>query len=255
MTSWLHHISLQTHRIRCSSIPMLHFTDDVLQRGSGAMTLSDGSMKQPGRTCLVTASDITCRTMETLFSWTHEIDDETCGAEGLPSLRRNALVMANQATGVFGDEAQPILELVRRHRPLTEVEAVLCPECGNAIRVWFNSEGTVFGLRCTAESGWAHYSRPERLASAPSWWRERIVDTEPITFYWPTMSKIAPDGTITMRATGYDEGSHWTGVRHFTRDTSDYQFWSWVVKHRSRWPQFFSDRDLPRLREEFTNAV
>jgi len=158
-------------------------------------------------------------------------------------------------TGMFGDEIQPILEFVRQHRPLADVEATPCPECGASMRVWFDTEGTVFGLHCTAESGWVHYSSAERLSSAPSWWRERIADTNPITFYWPTMSEVALDGTITMRATGYDEEAHWTGVRHFAPDTSDYLFWRWVVEHRSRWPQFFSDRDLPKLREEFTNAA
>ncbi len=163
--------------------------------------------------------------------------------------------MTTQTHTVFDDEIQPVLELVRQHRPLAEIEASLCPECGLPMRVWFDKEGTIFGLHCTAESRWEHYSKPQRIASPPFWWRERIADTEPVTFYWPRMSEIASDGTITMRATGYNKEGHWTGVCRFPPDVSDYRFWCWVIEHRNRWPDFFSDRDLPRLREEFTNAA
>jgi hypothetical protein len=33
----------------------------------------------------------------------------------------------------------------------------------------------------------------------------------PITFYWPNWSRVATDGTITLKVTGYEGDCHWTG--------------------------------------------
>jgi hypothetical protein len=41
-------------------------------------------------------------------------------------------------------------------------------------------------------------------------------DTSPVTFYWPDVACIMDDGTVAIKATGYDEeGAHWTGERRW----------------------------------------
>jgi hypothetical protein len=152
---------------------------------------------------------------------------------------------------VFGDDIGAVLDMIRSARPLKEVEAVPCPRCGATLQIWFETDGHGFGVHCVGPE--MHVSRRQAIATPPDWWQNRIGDFAPITFYWPSVSEISADG-ITIRATGYDDEAHWTGVHKVGRDASDYDFWAWVVAQRERWPVFFSDRDLPKLRDEFANA-
>jgi hypothetical protein len=80
-----------------------------------------------------------------------------------------------------------------------------------------------------------------------------VADEFPITFYWPSVSGVAEDGTIVMRATGYTAGGaeHWTGAHKVKPDSPDYSFWRWVVAHKKRWTHFFPDADLPKIRAEY----
>jgi hypothetical protein len=80
-------------------------------------------------------------------------------------------------------------------------------------------------------------------------------DYRPITFYWPKMHGVTPDGVIEMRATGYDEEVRWTGVKRWEPDSPDYLFWRWIIDQQARFDDFFSDRKLPVLKEEFERTL
>ena len=76
---------------------------------------------------------------------------------------------------------------------------------------------------------------------------------ENVTFYWLNMHQIDTAGTITMRATGYEDGWHWTGAREFTSDHEDYEFWGWLISQEKRWAEtkFISSDDIPSLKAEY----
>ena len=81
---------------------------------------------------------------------------------------------------------------------------------------------------------------------------------EAVTFYYPGVHQVRPDGTIAMRATGHDEdGWRWTGERTFSPGAVDYDFWLWVISQRGRWTasQFFSSDDLRSIQQEYANRV
>jgi hypothetical protein len=78
-----------------------------------------------------------------------------------------------------------------------------------------------------------------------------------LTFYYPGMHELRADGTIIMHATGYQGDWRWTGVRSFSPDSPDYDFWQWVVAQPERWSgaSFFSSDDLARLQQEYANRA
>lgn len=47
----------------------------------------------------------------------------------------------------------------------------------------------------------------------------------PVTFYWPGTSSFRADGTLVMRATGYEGDRHWTGEHVVAPDDQDYAMW------------------------------
>ena len=150
---------------------------------------------------------------------------------------------------IYGADIQPVLDMVRANHPVDEVESVPCPRCGGKLSVWFFTDGSYLGLHCSGR----HMSKRQDISTPPDWWQQRIGDLGPVTYFYPRMSDVASDGTITMRATGWTDEGHWTGVRKTQPDSPEYSFWRWVVTQSERWPDFFSDRELPKLREEFTH--
>ena len=152
---------------------------------------------------------------------------------------------------IFEDDIQPVLDMIRANQPPSEVESVPCPRCGARLRVWFYTDGDSFGVHCAGQ----HMSKPQHIARAPDWWQERIGEFGPVTYYYPRMSAIGTDGTIAMRSTGWTDEGHWTGRFTMRPDSPDYRFWCWIVAHQERWPHCISDRELPKLKEEFVNAA
>lgn|GEM_PF-5868807 len=158
--------------------------------------------------------------------------------------------MANDT--LLGEDIQPVLDMVRTNRPVSEVEAVPCPRCGGKLSVCFGTNGSDFVVLCSGPG--MHMSKRQDISNPPDWWRQRIGDFGPVTYFYPRMSKFAPDGTITIRATGWTDEGHWTGAKKVQTDSSEYEFWRWVVANSERWPDFFSDRELPKLRDEFAHV-
>jgi hypothetical protein len=54
--------------------------------------------------------------------------------------------------GIFDHEADPVIDLVRRHVPLAEFrKKARCPACGTAMDVTFADDGSVFQLACNGK--------------------------------------------------------------------------------------------------------
>lgn len=76
--------------------------------------------------------------------------------------------------GVFSDEMNIVIELVRSHEPLQIVEGHLCPKCDSQVRVGFYPDGKGFIIRCEGEV--PHMTQYQALDTPPAWWKERVVE-------------------------------------------------------------------------------
>jgi hypothetical protein len=84
-----------------------------------------------------------------------------------------------------------------------------------------------------------------------------MPDSKDITFYYPGASSVERDGSIIMRATGWEGTEHWTGAHKVKADAPDIGFWQWMVSQKERWRglQFVSSDDLPNFRDEYERRM
>jgi hypothetical protein len=151
---------------------------------------------------------------------------------------------------VYGHEIKTVVDMVYGHRPLDEIEAFPCPRCGHKLSLVFFTDGSFFYIQCAG----CKMSKRENIPTPPDWWRQRVGDFGPVTYFYPRMSGIASDGTISMRVVWWNDEGVGNGIQIIRPDSQDYTFWQWIVAQHIRWPRSFSDRELPRLREEFTHG-
>jgi hypothetical protein len=151
--------------------------------------------------------------------------------------------------GLYEDEIEQVLALVRLHEPLAKIEATPCPCCGAPISITFWPEGDGFQVACSGSP--PHFSTYQEIAIPPAWWTERIGDFGPTTFYWHEWSRYREDGTLEMKASGYaEDGSHWTGQVEIPPDHADYPLWKWILEQVGRYEPIISEKDLELIREE-----
>lgn len=79
------------------------------------------------------------------------------------------------------------------------------------------------------------------------------MQNKPITFLWPKWSSLSDSG-ITMKATGYEANSHWTGQREFARADADFPFWNWVYQNGRLLPPVMDESFIPSLKH-FVSAL
>ena len=76
-----------------------------------------------------------------------------------------------------------------------------------------------------------------------------------LVFYYPGVSSFEPDGTLVMRASGYEGDIHWSGQHRVTPDDPDFALWCWLregFRNASRGAQSCcTQADLPMAREEY----
>ena len=87
---------------------------------------------------------------------------EVFSEEGMP-------VKMQYTYGIFDDEADHLIELVRRHAPLAQIQAAGCPARGAALSVAFAEDGRGFSIACEGKP--LHLSTYQEIAGPPPWWR------------------------------------------------------------------------------------
>jgi hypothetical protein len=159
-----------------------------------------------------------------------------------------------QAYGIFDDEADHIIGLVRRRCPLDQVRDTGCPACGAAMAVEFAGDGTWFQVSCEGDP--LHISKHQDIVDPPPWWRECVSPTIDVTFYWREAHAFDGDGNLTMYASGCRaNGVHWSGQLECSTGDPDYAFWRWVLVESGCTSDLISDTELERLRARFGNTV
>jgi hypothetical protein len=157
------------------------------------------------------------------------------------------------AYGIYEGEIEGVLAAVRAHRPLSEIEGILCPCCGAGIVVQFSPEGNGFQVNCCGSP--PHLSTYQEITTPPPWWKERICETGPITFYWREWSRFTEGGSLEMKVSGYEaDGSHWTGALTLEPNQTDYMLWRWIISQGDRFKPLLSDKDLEAIRQEYRRS-
>jgi Type II secretion system (T2SS), protein E, N-terminal domain len=78
------------------------------------------------------------------------------------------------------------------------------------------------------------------------------VGGEESIYYWREWRNVLDDGTIVMKARGYDQfGAHWTGWAEITPDGPDFGLWTWILAREDRFDKIISGKDLEAIREEY----
>jgi hypothetical protein len=120
----------------------------------------------------------------------------------------------------------PRIEFVSQHvvRLKGSVRAVSCPRC---------------------QAGRPHVP--------PDHWDDFTLGNA-ITWYWPDWHSIDADGTLRVKASGYDGDSHWSGEQTITPAESDYEFWRWLVAQKE-YHRLVEDSELSAIREVWSGRA
>jgi hypothetical protein len=152
--------------------------------------------------------------------------------------------------GIFDDEADPIIDLVRRHAPLAQVRGTECPACGSTMSVEFDESGAGFQVYCDGDP--LHISTYQAIADPPPWWRECVIPPTDHTFYWREVHSFDADGKLTMYASGVRaDGVHWSGQFTCAPGDPDHAFWRWVLLQSGCTSDLINEAEVAELRARF----
>lgn len=159
-------------------------------------------------------------------------------------------MMMRHTYGIFDDEADHVIGLVRRHVPLDEIRRTPCPACGAAMSVEFSKDGTYFLVICGGTP--LHISKHEEIVDPPPWWRECVIPATDLTCYWRESYSFDSDGNLTINASGWQaNGVHWTGSFSCAAGDPDYDFWRWVLQESGCTSDLINDKELAELRARY----
>src|SRR5262245_106650 len=156
--------------------------------------------------------------------------------------------------GIFDNEADHIIELVRRHAPLAQIRGTGCPACGSPIAVDFAESGAGFQVRCDGDP--LHISTYQTIADPPLWWPECVISTTDLTWYWRDWHSFDAEGKLTMKVSGWQaDGVHWAGKLECAPGEPDYAFWRWVLLQSGCTSNLIEEAEVAELRVRFAQAV
>jgi hypothetical protein len=156
--------------------------------------------------------------------------------------------------GIFDDEVDPIIDMVRSHAPLEEIRAGQCPTCGAPIAVEFSELGDGFQIYCKGKP--LHLSKWQEITDPPTWWPECVTSARDCTYHWREWHSFDEAGILTMKVSGYRaDGCHWSGQLECSPDHVDYEFWCWVLLESGCSSDLINDEELVDLRERFARIA
>ncbi|XZE37148.1 hypothetical protein SH501x_002750 [Pirellulaceae bacterium SH501] len=155
--------------------------------------------------------------------------------------------------GIFDDEADYIIAMVRDHAPLDSIVATPCPACGANMVVAFNEDGTGFSLNCKGDP--LHITKQQDIDNPPLWWSQCYEEPADTTWYWREWHSYDDDGTLHMKISGWQaDDVRWSGELECPRDHCDYNLWRWILNESGCTKDLISDTDLDELRTQYQNA-
>jgi hypothetical protein len=103
-------------------------------------------------------------------------------------------------------------------------------------------KGSVGAVRCPR-------CQEGRLHVPPEDWDEFTAD-DAITWYWPEWQSVDSDGTLHVKVSGWQGGSHWNGEKAVSPDKPEYHFWRWFVAQKE-YHRLVEESELPSIWEEW----
>lgn len=88
-----------------------------------------------------------------------------------------------------------------------------------------------------------------RLHVPPENWREFNIG-DAIAWVWPHWHNVDVDGTLHVKASGWQGDTHWTGERAISPTEAEYDFWRWLVAQKEC-HRLIEETELPAIREEW----
>ncbi len=157
------------------------------------------------------------------------------------------------AYGIFDNEADHIIALVRQHAPLETILNSPCPACRSNMTVAFNSDGTGFSLNCNGDP--LHVTKHQVIDTPPDWWRECYEQPTDTTWYWREWHSYDEHGTLFMKLSGWKaDDVRWSGQLECPPNHRDYNLWQWILNDSGCIKKLISDTDLEQLRANYENA-
>jgi hypothetical protein len=88
-----------------------------------------------------------------------------------------------------------------------------------------------------------------RLHVPPEDW-DTFTAGDDIIWYWPEWHSVDSDGTLHVKASGWQGGSHWSGETAISPEKTEYEFWRWFVTQKE-YHRLVEKHELPIIREEW----
>jgi hypothetical protein len=83
---------------------------------------------------------------------------------------------------------------------------------------------------------------------------ECFEDSELSAYYWRSCRDVLEDGTIVIKTSWYDRGSHMTGWTEIAPDNLDFGLWTWIIAEGNRFKEIISGDDLEMIRDEYKRS-
>lgn len=103
--------------------------------------------------------------------------------------------------GIFDNEADHIIAMVRDHASLESIVATRCPACDANMVVAFNEDGTGVSLSCKGDP--LHVTKHQDIDNPPPWWPQCCEEPRYTTWYWREWHSYDDDGTLHMKISGW----------------------------------------------------
>jgi hypothetical protein len=156
--------------------------------------------------------------------------------------------------GIFDDEADHIIDLVRRHAPLAQIRGTGCPACGSPMAVEFVECGNGFQIYCEGKP--LHISTHRDIADPPPWWLECVIPPTDSTWYWREWHTFNEGGKLTMKISGWRaDGVRWSGQLECGPGELDYEFWRWVLFQSGCTSDLIDEAEVAELRARFARGA
>jgi hypothetical protein len=107
-------------------------------------------------------------------------------------------------------------------------------------------QGSVRAVSCP-------WCRVGRLHVPPEDW-DKFTAGNAITWYWPGWHSVDADGTLHVKASGWQGDSHWTGEQAFSPAEPEYDFWRWLVAQKE-YHRNVEESELPAIEEEWSRRT
>ncbi len=155
--------------------------------------------------------------------------------------------------GIFDNEADLLIGMVRGHASLDAIVNTLCPACGANMAVAFNSDGTGFTLSCNGDP--LHMTTQQDINNPPPWWRQCYQQPVDTTWYWRDWHFYDAEGTLHMKTSGLTaDDIRWSGAFECPRSHNDHDLWCWILNESGYAKDLISDTDLDDLRAQYELA-